>query len=395
MSDNGRKYISALTGWLGMGLMLLTTALVVTALLWRTQPVESNAVSTAFSPTRVSLPLIGNNATITLATVGIDAGADAVQINIQHTGGVSITSPACVGIFNGGTALPPVAVEGGTLIGCFLGPGKNVSATTGNIMTFGVTRLGNGQFTLSFGLTGAFATQFSDAGNSILPGKTNTLQITPESANVAESVRKDASFSRSDVARVEERPFFALGVELPAGWSTFSIPISAQDSSFFTTSPRRVDRAPDGLVDPKEVEVAFRFNAASQMFEQIVGGNKLSPTEAVLVKSRGTHRPFLFINQGQTNPPSRLLSAGWNLVGLAAPLDTVSMPVDQALISVQENPQGLVGYTQVLSPSINPEAFVWIRGQDQPPRLARWRGYWVFMRNAGPLAGFSTTPVQP
>lgn len=134
------------------------------------------AGSTSFSPTTVVLATIGSSGTITVGTVGVLPGADGVQLNIQHPNIVTVTSPSCTGIFQGANGLGPTPVSGGTLMGCFLLTG-NVSATTGNVMTFVVTRVGPGSAMLSFGLGGGFGTQFSDGGTSISPGVTNTLQI--------------------------------------------------------------------------------------------------------------------------------------------------------------------------------------------------------------------------
>jgi hypothetical protein len=135
-------------------------------------------VSTTFTQTSVSLPAIGSQATITLQAQGVDAGADGVQLNIQHTSAVTVTGPACVGIFSGATVVAPAATTGGTLIGCqFLTQGQNVSATTGNVMTFVLTRVGTANPILSLLTGGAFGTQFSDGGSAIGPGQTNTLQV--------------------------------------------------------------------------------------------------------------------------------------------------------------------------------------------------------------------------
>ncbi len=102
----------------------------------------------------------------------------------------------------------------------------------------------------------------------------------------------------------------------------------------------------------------------------------------------------MIVEDAQTNPPSRLLSTGWNLVGLAVPLDVATMDATDGLVSVFETGGGLTGYTIVVSPTINPDPFILTRplaAQD----LTRSRGYWVFMENDDTLAGFSTTPVNP
>jgi hypothetical protein len=89
---------------------------------------------------------------------------------------VTITSPACVGIFVGAAVIAPTSVKGGTSFGCFFLTG-DVKATTGDVMTFVVTRAGVGNTLLIFDGSVGLGTQYSDAGVPISPGVTNTLQV--------------------------------------------------------------------------------------------------------------------------------------------------------------------------------------------------------------------------
>ncbi len=147
------------------------------------------ATSTTFAQTSVTLATVNSQATITVQTVNVDAGADGVQVNVQHTGAVTVTSVACVGIFNGATVVAPSATTGGTLVGCqFFTAGQNVSAVTGNVLTFVLTRTGNTGPLLSLLTTGAFGTQFTDGGTAIGPGTTNTLQVQLGAAPTVTSV---------------------------------------------------------------------------------------------------------------------------------------------------------------------------------------------------------------
>lgn len=187
----------------------------------------------------------------------------------------------------------------------------------------------------------------------------------------------------------------SLIVSIPSGWSTYSIPIAAENSKFFAGSGLGTG-AQDGLVDPAKVTIAYKYDAAATtpVFVQVVTGTILSPTEAVLVKSSVSHNATLIVQDAQTSPPSRLLSAGWNLFSLAVPLNVTTMDAKDALISVNETAASDPGYQIVVSPSINSDPFLLTRPlatQD----LTRSRGYWVFMKNDDTLAGFSTTPVGP
>ncbi|MDA0798040.1 MAG: hypothetical protein O2826_02680 [Chloroflexi bacterium] len=160
-------------------------------------------------------------------------------------------------------------------------------------------------------------------------------------------------------------------------------------------------------MDPANVEIAYRFDSVTQKFRQVVttvtdAANQIAnsvpllPLEVVLVKSNAAHAAVLIFETSVTNPPNTTLSAGWNTIGLAVPLGTATKQLDQALVSANSDPSGGVGYTIVVSPSINPDSFVWTRGESAiGVDLARFLGYWVFMENADELAGFSSTPVNP
>ena len=187
----------------------------------------------------------------------------------------------------------------------------------------------------------------------------------------------------------------SLETTLPEGWSTFSIPIAAANGKFFADADLG-SGIQNGLVDEDNVEVAYKFNADTQLFEQVVSNTTITPTEAVLVKSKSEHDATLIFKTTQSGPPSRVLSADWNLMGLAVPLDQTTMAVDEALISVFVASSDEVGYTIVVSPSINPDPFIFTRGGDTAGKdLERSLGYWVFMEKEDTLAGFSTTPVEP
>lgn len=192
----------------------------------------------------------------------------------------------------------------------------------------------------------------------------------------------------------------SLIVTLPAGWSTYSIPIAAENSKFYATSGLGTG-AQDGLVDQSKVTTALKFDPAvvPPEFTVVVADTILSPTEAVLVKSLVAHTATLIVQDAQTNPPSRLLSTGWNLFGLAVPLDVTTLDAADALISVNTLGSGASdGYSIVVSPTINADPFFIFRdaaGVLPAQNLTRSRGYWVFMENDDTLAGFSTTPVDP
>jgi hypothetical protein len=101
----------------------------------------------------------------------------------------------------------------------------------------------------------------------------------------------------------------------------------------------------------------------------------------------------LTINKNLTSPPSNFLYSGWNLISLANLND---MPVNEALISVNQVTGGLPGYAEVLSQAVGSQpGWIYANGQSNvAPVMQPYSGYWVFMVNGGTLAGFTTTPIS-
>ena len=194
---------------------------------------------------------------------------------------------------------------------------------------------------------------------------------------------------------------------LTEGWGTFSIPVRAKGLNGRVFATANIGTATqNGLLDPANVDQAFRFDDTTQTFREIIIGlaadtatqvsndTPLLPTEAVLVLSSSDHDATLVFEDGPTGPPSRAVSAAWNLVSLAVPPASTTMDATDALISLDKAPGGAEGYLILVRPSIDPSPFVLFKplpAQD----LTTFRGYWVFMDNADTIAGFSTTPVEP
>ncbi|MBI2918113.1 MAG: hypothetical protein HYY01_08970, partial [Chloroflexi bacterium] len=196
----------------------------------------------------------------------------------------------------------------------------------------------------------------------------------------------------------------ALGTTLAAGWSSLSIPLkpASGKNKVFATSGMGTS-AQDGLMDPTKVTVAYKFDAASQSWKQVVQvvtdpntqtSNTVSPLEAIVVRSTTSHPVRLAVSQAISEPPTRDLSGGWNLVGMALPPETATLPANQALASLYNVPTGEIpSFTQVVAPPFDGQAVVWAWNNANIPSLRRWRGYWVFMNQADSLAGFSMTPA--
>jgi len=88
---------------------------------------------------------------------------------------------------------------------------------------------------------------------------------------------------------------------------------------------------------------------------------------------------ILYSTEENLIPPSRPLTAGWNLIGLASLED---MLVEDAFFS-------LAGEGQVVSPTGNESPGAVLAGD----LVYVGESYWVYMLSERTLAGFTTTPV--
>lgn len=156
---------------------------------------------------------------------------------------------------------------------------------------------------------------------------------------------------------------------------------------------------------------------------------EMKPLEAIFIHATGRDQMGLAFSRKPTAPPVRQLGAGWNLVGYA-PAGYVEwywdwgetywwwqdMYAQEAMVSVEQTPGGLRGYTDVVSPGeylsyteiyeykgYDLGGYSWYLWQDTWVYTASsWTsysmqpfgGYWVFMENPDRLAGYSSTPVS-
>jgi len=170
------------------------------------------------------------------------------------------------------------------------------------------------------------------------------------------------------------------------------------------STPIRLDAAHETLAQilPPETQanllVAYGWDATNELWVGPLSADYvLLPLDAIFVKlaASGT---AVFIPSGElTNPPSRDLVAGLNLIGPAPAFDGVgfpAMPLDQALISIEFAPGGLRGYIMVISPGLNQPGWAYALGGTVQDLLA-YKGYWVVMENLDTMYGFSTTPITP
>jgi PKD repeat protein len=185
---------------------------------------------------------------------------------------------------------------------------------------------------------------------------------------------------------VELVPFNGFYVPLGDGWNLFSTPI-ALDAAHDTLP--EIFTGPDA----ENISVALGWNGIWFIPNE---SYMIKPLNAVYIRVNGESIAAILPSSSVTAPPGRSLSAGLSLIG-PAPAFTegsfASMPLDQALISINQSPGGGIGYLMVMSPGLNQPGWVYARGgaiQDIDP----YKGYWVVMENPNTLYGFSTTPVN-
>ncbi|NVO67743.1 right-handed parallel beta-helix repeat-containing protein [Methanofollis tationis] len=163
---------------------------------------------------------------------------------------------------------------------------------------------------------------------------------------------------------------------LEPGWNTLSFPLALENTTW---------QAVAGLGDGLDYAVAYSWDAATQTWVQVTDASRINPLDAVYIRMNDYDRLPVQISPEITSPPTRTLEAGWNLVGPAYALVGLPEPIGQAyfwwgepygtsvtnaLTTVEYTPDGRDGYAVVVSPSINPEAWVFTRGDDASPRVA-------------------------
>ncbi|MBI4287147.1 MAG: hypothetical protein HY671_01825, partial [Chloroflexi bacterium] len=171
----------------------------------------------------------------------------------------------------------------------------------------------------------------------------------------------------------------SIKVLLSPGWNTLSTPVRLHSTSDtlgeFTTL--------NGL----SIQAAYSWNGT--IFQLLDATYVLNPLDAIYIQMNAAASPQIIPFEGTSAPPSKALTAGWNLIG-AAFLQT-EMPVTDALVSAffapntgvnQAVANPLWGYSQVVSPTTNMFDWTYIRGSAVIPNMQVGEGYWVYMVNA-------------
>ena len=180
-------------------------------------------------------------------------------------------------------------------------------------------------------------------------------------------------------------------MQLVAGWNTLSTPVK-----LISTADSIDELIPAGMT------IGYYYDSG---WQQITTGKVLNPCDAVYVKMGAVKYVQFKFDAGAFSAPSKDLAAGWNLVGLAY-LSSSGKHADDAVASIARTAADLPGYSQVVSPSINPTqkdmygnpGTSWAVAYGQTSvtdTMYAGLGYWVYMQNAATLAGFEITPIAP
>jgi len=232
------------------------------------------------------------------------------------------------------------------------------------------------------------------------------IELIAEAADPAAGLTGDTA-----IAEVKTQPYWRP-VYLPRGWNTLSTPVLlARD---------RIDQV---IADVAKVDIVYVYsntdfrwhqvyedNSSGSGYRIMTGSNpdstvdlefRVKPLEATYVKMKGDSKAYFYPANYVSTPPTRDLTAGWNLISPAIDvMDDEEMPADMVLSSLNDTGE----YSQVVSPGLGcQESWVYVPAGDDlgedpyeeyEPLMEAGRGYWVYVTEPGTLAGFSYTPVS-
>ena len=203
-------------------------------------------------------------------------------------------------------------------------------------------------------------------------------------ANMGNAVSDNVDFSpwlyKTQETIVPSRePAYAQSVVLDNfgafAWNTFSTPIFLDGSADTWAQLYNLTNL--------DYSAAYRFDLATQRFAGLATDSDyaINPGEGFFIKmNTAGSLPILYSTEANLIPPSRPLTLGWNLIGLASMED---LEVSAAFFS-------LAGDGQVVSPTGNVSPGAVVAGDT----IYVGEGYWVYMLGERTLAGFTMTPVN-
>jgi hypothetical protein len=182
-----------------------------------------------------------------------------------------------------------------------------------------------------------------------------------------------------------------MDVDLGVDWNTFSTPIYLHPCVNTWG-----ELAAAGGILQETGEIAYRYNSSTNSWDLVLANDPVPPLCGYYVYLLSAGTVPIMPTAEPLGLPFMELDAGLNLLGpaLAAPA-LADMDVASNFISIYEAPGGLIGYTQIVSPTINtPNDWTYVRDGTLDTKVTKaGEAYWAVLENADILWGFCTTPV--
>ncbi len=158
---------------------------------------------------------------------------------------------------------------------------------------------------------------------------------------------------------------------LVVGWNTLSVP-----GKLISTADALDELVPTGMT------IAYRYDDGWLQITTAV----INPLDGIYIKMASAQTVLLKVDGAAFSTPTKSLVAGWNLVGLA------SLTSKTDILAIGSLPSTSFG--QMVSPSMNASEWVYVSGSTAGT-LAVGEGYWIFMKSAATMAGFTILPMAP
>lgn len=175
--------------------------------------------------------------------------------------------------------------------------------------------------------------------------------------------------------------YIAQSIYLGVGLHTLSTP-----ALLITTADQISELMPSYATN-----MAYCYKYVNGVWSNI-GTDVLAPCSAYYIKMTVADTIVLRYAANLYSTPTKALTAGWNLIGLAS---LSSMTEINAVASAKLTAAGLPGYSQVISPSMNTASWSYSAGATTAGSMLVGEGYWIYMQNASTLAGFTIFPLVP
>ena len=262
---------------------------------------------------------------------------------------------------------------------------KVVELTTDSTAGGSVTTPGEGTYPYDCGTTDVPIVATADLGYVFTEWTGETGKIDDTSAA---STTIDMDDDYSITANFEWAPELEdVEIQFNLGWNTFSTPISLHDC---------VDTWDEFILyNSLNITAIYGYDATAEQWISLGGGEEIEPLYGFYVKTSAAGTANIIPNVDQTPLPTRDLSRGLHLIGVA-PASMGDYDVVSALTTIYLAPNAYMGYTLVVSPYINsPNDWSYIRDGADPPDTNIGRAYWLVMENADQYVGETSTPYEP